>query len=312
MTSYETILVDVDGDGVATLTLEPARPMNAFDHTMDREFHEAMWALDADDAVRAIVVTGAGRAFCAGIDLARARRCSAPTPTRRTTPRSGSTPTPCRSGSAFWSMRTPVIGAINGAAVGAGLTVPMLFDLRIVADDAKLGFVFTRRGIVPDANITWLLPRLVGVERALDLLLTGRMFTGAEAAAMGLALRAVPRADVLAAAQELAGELARPRRRCRSGSPSSWCTSRSGRPTARRPSPGRRRSSGGSGEQADAVEGVMSFMERRDPNWTVSKHTELPTELVVSAGSARSPTASSPGRRTSRGCSAAGAGHAAS
>ena len=110
--------------------------------------------------------------------------------------------------SAFWTMRTPVIGAINGAAVGAGLTVPMLFDLRIVAEDAKLGFVFTRRGIVPDANICWLLPRLVGVERALDLLVSGRMFSGAEAVEMGLALKAVPKDQVLAEAQALAREIA--------------------------------------------------------------------------------------------------------
>ena len=158
------MLVEVD-DGVATLTLNRPDAMNAFDHTMDREFHEAMWLLDADDAVRVIVVTGAGRAFCSGIDLSGGADVFGADAHEAHDAAQGVDSDSRPGAVAFWTMRTPVIGAINGAAVGAGLTVPMLFDLRIVAADAKLGFVFTRRGIVPDANIHWLLPRLVGVER---------------------------------------------------------------------------------------------------------------------------------------------------
>ena len=238
---FETVLVELDA-GVATLTLNRPDAMNAFDHTMDREFHEAMWQLEADEAVRVIVVTGAGRAFCAGIDMAAGADVFSAEAHEAHDAAQGVDSDSVPERSAFWTMRTPVIGAINGAAVGAGLTVPMLFDLRIVADDAKLGFVFTRRGIVPDANICWLLPRLVGVERALDLLVTGRMFSGTEAVAMGLALRAVPRDEVLAAAQALAREIAALSAPLAAGpGEAARATSSSGRPTAWPPSPARRR-----------------------------------------------------------------------
>jgi enoyl-CoA hydratase/carnithine racemase len=274
----ETILIDID-DGVATLTLNRPEAMNAFDLTMDREFHEAMWALDADPAVRAIVVTGAGRAFCAGIDLAAGAGVFGADAHEAHDAALGVDADSIPARSAFWTMRTPVIGAINGAAVGAGLTVPMLFDVRIVAEDAKLGFVFTRRGIVPDANITWLLPRLVGLERALDLLLTGRMFTGAEAAAMGLALRAVPRDAVLAEAQALARELADASAPLAVGVTKQLVYGSLGETDRTAAFARETKIIWWIGEQADAIEGVMSFMERRAPAWTVPKGLELPEEL---------------------------------
>jgi enoyl-CoA hydratase/carnithine racemase len=155
---FDTVLVDIESDtGVATLTLNRPDHMNAFDHTLDREFHEAMWLLDADEAVRVIVVTGAGRAFCSGIDMSGGADVFGADAHAEHDAAQGVDSDSVPDRSAFWTMRTPVIGAINGAAVGAGLTVPMLFDLRVVAEDAKLGFVFARRGIVPDANIHWLL-----------------------------------------------------------------------------------------------------------------------------------------------------------
>lgn len=275
---FDTIDIDRT-DGVATLTLNRPEAMNAFDHTMDREFHEAMWALDADGDVRVIVVTGAGRAFCAGIDLqagpavfdadAHAAHDAALGMDSDTIP----------ARSAFWTMRTPVIGAINGAAVGAGLTVPMLFDIRIVADDAKLGFVFTRRGIVPDANITWLLSRLVGLERALELLLTGRTFSGTEAAAMGLALRAVPRDEVLPAAQALAAEIATSSAPAVTGLVKQLVYENLGETDRIAAFARETKIIWWSGEQPDAMEGVMSFLERRPPVWQGSKHVALPAEL---------------------------------
>lgn len=274
----ETILIDHD-DGVATLTLNRPEAMNAFDHTMDREFHEAMWALDADPAVRVIVVTGAGRAFCAGIDLAAGASVFDADAHEAHDAALGVDADSIPDRSAFWTMRTPVIGAINGAAVGAGLTVPMLFDVRIVAEDAKLGFVFARRGIVPDANITWLLPRLVGVERALDLLLSGRIFTGAEAAAMGLALRAVPRDAVLAEAQALARELAVASAPLAVGLTKQLVYGSLGETDRKAAFARETKIIWWVGEQADATEGVMAFLERRDPAWTVSKALDLPEEL---------------------------------
>ena len=277
MTTYEfeTVLVDQEG-GVATLTLNRPDAMNAFDHTMDREFHEAMWLLDADEAVRVIVVTGAGRAFCSGIDLSAGAEVFGADAHASHDAALGVDSDTVGRRSAFWLMRTPVIGAINGAAVGAGLTVPMLFDLRVVAEDAKLGFVFARRGIVPDANIHWLLPRLVGVERALDLLLSGRMFSGADAVAYGLALEAVPKDEVLARAKAIAQEIATLSAPAATGLVKQLVYANLTATDRDAAFAEETKIIWWAGEQPDATEGVMSFLERRPPAWTGSKHAAPP------------------------------------
>jgi enoyl-CoA hydratase/carnithine racemase len=276
---FETVLVTVDSDQVATLTLNRPEQMNAFDHTMDREFHEAMWLLEADEGVRVIVVTGAGRAFCSGIDMAGGADVFGAEAHEAHDAAQGVDSDSVPDRSAFWTMRTPVIGAINGAAVGAGLTVPMLFDLRIVAEDAKLGFVFTRRGIVPDANICWLLPRLVGVERALDLLVTGRMFSGAEAVEMGLALKAVPKDQVLAEAHALAREIAVQSAPAAVGLVKQLVYEFLGETDRKAAFAKETKVIWWVGEQPDAMEGIMSFLEKRTPAWTASKQAALPEDL---------------------------------
>jgi enoyl-CoA hydratase/carnithine racemase len=174
---YETLLVEHDDVGVATVTLNRPDKLNAFDLTLDREFFEAMHRLDADEDVRVIVVTGAGKAFCAGVDLSQGNPFDKDAHAAHDESLGTSSDTIDRR-AGLWRLPTPIIGAVNGAAVGAGLTLTTLFDLNVVAEDAKLGFVFTRRGILPDASIHWLLPRLVGIQRALELLMTGRMFSG--------------------------------------------------------------------------------------------------------------------------------------
>jgi enoyl-CoA hydratase/carnithine racemase len=280
MSTYEfdTVLVDLD-DGVATLTLNRPDAMNAFTPTMDREFHEAMWLLEADVSVRVIVVTGAGRAFCSGIDMSGGADVFGAEAHEAHDAEQGVDSDSVPDRSAFWTMRTPVIGAINGAAVGAGLTVPMLFDLRIVAEDAKLGFVFTRRGIVPDANINWLLPRMVGVERALELLMSGRMFSGAEAVEMGLALKAVAKDQVLAEAQALARELATHSAPAAAGLVKQLVYEFLGETDRKAAFAKETKVIWWVGEQPDAMEGIMSFLEKRTPAWTTSKHAELPEGL---------------------------------
>jgi enoyl-CoA hydratase/carnithine racemase len=278
--TYETLLVEVD-DGVATLTFNRPEKMNAFNATMTVEFPQAMWALEADDAVRVIVVTGAGRAFCSGIDLEAGADVFGSEAHGQTeaAKEAGVNARSIAQENAFWNMRTPVIGAINGAAVGAGLTVPLLFDIRYAADDAKLGFTFSRRGIVSDANSTWLLPRLVGVERALDLLLTGRMFTGSEAAAMGLVSRALPRDEVLPAALELARDIAV------NAAPASVAITKrlvyDNLQQLDREAAFAQETDliWWAGRLPDAVEGIMSFLEKRPPQWQVSKHIDWPKEL---------------------------------
>lgn len=277
--SYETVLVEVT-DSVATLTLNRPQALNAFDPTMDREFHEALWRLDSDESVRAIVVTGAGRAFCGGIDLQGGAASAFGAEAHEAHDSEfGITSDRIAERSSFWRMRTPVVGAVNGAAVGAGLTIAMLFDVRFVAEEAKLGFVFTRRGIIPDANVTWLLSRIAGTSRALDLLLSGRMFNGRDAVEYGLAIAAVPADQVLEAALSYARDLAA------NTSPTTVAATKAlvyrflqeaDRDAAMALET---KLIWWAGTQPDAVEGVMSFLEKRAPAWKGSKLDELPEQV---------------------------------
>src|SRR5215472_16263098 len=221
MSDYQTLLTDVS-DKVATIWLNRPERRNSFSADMTRELHEAFTQFDADDGVRAIVVTGAGRYFSAGADLGRGGATFAqPEGTGSQPEGTGSQPEGTGSQPDGTSpqadvveraspgrMRTPVIAAMNGSAVGMGITLPLSWDIRFAAADAKYGFVFTRRGLVPEAGSTWMLPRLVGVSQAMELLLSGRIFSGTEGARMGLFSRALPADDVLPAAQEFARDLA--------------------------------------------------------------------------------------------------------
>jgi enoyl-CoA hydratase/carnithine racemase len=202
MSPIDGISVERDGH-VAMVWLDRPERGNGFVSAMQIELHQQLAALDADPEVRAIVVTGRGRFFSTGADLepgganfafdaeqtARARKVMAERPRP-------------------WRMRTPIIAAMNGSAVGLGLTFPLQWDIRIVNESAKYGFVFTRRGLIPEQNSLWLLPRLVGLSVALELLLTGRLFSGAEAKELGIASYAVPAEDVLPTALRLAEEIA--------------------------------------------------------------------------------------------------------
>ncbi|MSO15397.1 MAG: crotonase [Ilumatobacteraceae bacterium] len=193
----ETVLYEVR-DGVATITLNRPDVMNAWTPQLSDELSLAMGAADADDDVRAVVLTGAGRAFCAGADLSAgesgflAGGASA---------KEGPRLMP-------YKVRKPVIAAINGHAVGVGITYPMLCDIRIVSETAKIQYAMVRRGILPELGSHVLLPRVIGFSRAADLLLTGRLIMGTEAAEMGLASRAVPAGEVLAVATEMARDIA--------------------------------------------------------------------------------------------------------
>lgn len=200
----DTVLVDIDDVGVATITLNRPDTLNAMNAPMVEEFANALWGLDDDPAVRAIVVTGAGKGYCSGVDVSAGPVSFERDPDSE---KEGDADSVVRN-FALWRMRTPVIGAINGVAIGAGLTTALLYDVLFVADDAKLSFRFSRLGVVPEANSLWLLPRLIGVQRALDVLLSGRDFDGREAVALGLAKASLPTDEVLAAAQAYARELA--------------------------------------------------------------------------------------------------------
>jgi len=192
-------------DGVCTITLHRPERLNAFTPTMMRELIEAFDQTDADDAVRAVIVTGAGRGFCAGADLGAGGRTFDYGEQRN--------PVAIRDGGGqvtlrIFESRKPVIAAINGPAVGVGATMTLPMDIRIASSDARFGFVFARRGIVPEAASSWFLPRLVGVSQAAEWCFTGRVFPADEALAGRLVSRVVPPDALLDTARALAREIA--------------------------------------------------------------------------------------------------------
>lgn len=193
-----TDLLTSVADGVAVLTLNRPEKLNAYSREMGRLLSEAYLRYDEDDDVRAIVVTGAGRAFCAGADVSGDPFAARPEDEAFT-----SSPV-----TLAFELRTPVIAAVNGHAIGVGLTLALHADIRVVADNAKYGVVQVRRGVVPDCAAHWTLPKLVGMSAALDLLLTGRTFDGAEAVALGVAKCSVTPEAVLGRAMEIARDIA--------------------------------------------------------------------------------------------------------
>jgi enoyl-CoA hydratase/carnithine racemase len=265
---FEEINVAVD-NGVAVVTLDRPERLNAWTARMGSELSRAFRALDGDPGVRAIVLTGAGRAFCAGADLGGG---AATFDSDRPADREAREPLLLP-----WQLRKPVIAAINGHAIGVGITLPLTADVRYIAEDAKVQFAFVRRGVVPELSSNAILPRVVGLSNAADLLLSGRIFTGREAADRGLASVALPAADVLPAAVEWAADVAI------STSPTSVAAAKRllwddvVGPIAR---VGRLENElfAWAGHQPDAKEGVMAFLERRDPVWQNSLDDLPPIE----------------------------------
>jgi len=262
---YET------ADRVATITLDRPDRLNAFTPTMRDELIDAFDRADADDEVRAVVVTGAGRAFCAGADLAAGGS---------TFDRTGEEET-WRDGGGQVSLRIfrslkPVIAAINGHAVGVGITMTLPMDVRLVADGAKIGFVFARRGIVPEACSSWFLPRVVGISQALEWVATGRLFSAQEALAGGLVRSVHAHDELLPAAYALAREIAD---EC---APVSVALARQmlwRMLGAAHPLDAHRvdsRAIVARGKSADVREGVESFLEKRPPRFTDRVSDGLP------------------------------------
>ena len=210
--TFETLLYAVE-DGVALITLNRPEKLNAFNTQMMRDMIAAFDATDADDAVRCVIVTGAGRAFCAGADLSAGAQTfdydARGGEDRAARTRDGAQ----RDGGGLLTLRIfdslkPVIAAVNGAAVGVGATMQLAMDIRLVSTEARYGFVFARRGLNPEAASSWFLPHLVGVQTALEWCYTGRIFPAQEALERGLARSIHAPADLLPAARALAREIA--------------------------------------------------------------------------------------------------------
>ncbi|MEA2388829.1 MAG: hypothetical protein QOG41_1602 [Thermoleophilaceae bacterium] len=261
-------------DRVLTITLDRPDRLNAWTPTMQTELIEALDRADADDEVRAIVVTGAGRAYCAGADLERGGE------TFDWRERQSGDDVP-RDGGGRFTLRVfdstkPVIAAINGPAVGVGITMTLPMDVRIAAEGAKMGFVFARRGIVPEACSSWFLPRVVGISRAVEWTATGRIFRSEEALEAGLVRSLHPAEEVLPAALELAREIAD------NTAPVSVALARRmmwSMLGAAHPMEAHRADSRGMfarGQSDDAREGVTSFLEKREPEFTDRVSDGLP------------------------------------
>ncbi|MBY0399749.1 enoyl-CoA hydratase/isomerase family protein [Myxococcota bacterium] len=208
--SYTTLRLEVL-EGVATLTLDRAERMNAFTFAMAREWLDALEVVDADDAIRALIVTGAGKAFCAGADLSGGGGTFDPDEGEMQD--SSASPGAPRDVGGLISLRLfrcrkPVIAAVNGAAVGVGATSILPMDVRLASERARFGFVFSRRGIVPEACSSWFLPRVVGISRAMEWVATGRVFDAAEALRGGLVSEVLPADALMPRARALAAEIA--------------------------------------------------------------------------------------------------------
>ncbi len=268
--NYQQILFAVE-QGVGLITLNRPDAMNAWTPVMAAEVNDALHRCNEDALVRAVVLTGAGdRAFCAGADLGRgtglfAGREAQPAPPPRPTLHP-------------YQLDKPVIAALNGHAVGVGITYPMLADIRIVSETAKIAFAFVRRGVLPELASHVTLARVVGLSRAAELLLTGKTITGVEAAAMGLASCAVPGAQVLGVAMEMARDIAL------HAAPASVAATKrllwEGL-TSSVPDMMRRENPlfAWLGNQSDAREGVQSFVEKRPPRWQLTA-ASVPRDLL--------------------------------
>lgn len=278
--TYETLLYAVE-DGVAVVTLNRPERMNAFNLAMRADIIAAFDAADADDAVRAVIVTGAGKAFCAGADLeAGAETFNI---AKHLEAEGGLDPSDPRlrdwGGEVnlrIWSAKKPVIAAVNGASVGIGSTMILPMDMRLFSTEARAGYVFARRGIIWDGCASWFLPRVVGIGQAMEWALTGRVFDAEEALKGGLARSIHEPGDLLPAAKALAREIAD---NCSPVSVSLMRQMAWRMMTAASPWDAHRVESPGivcAGLGPDAAEGVMAFLEKRPAAFTLKPSKDMP------------------------------------
>lgn len=277
---FQTIALAV-ADGIATITLNRPDKLNAFNARMRDELIAAFDATDADDAVRAVIVTGAGRAFCAGADLSGGGQTfdyAARNEAAREELRVGDV---YRDGGGMVTLRIyrslkPVIAAVNGPAVGIGMTMQLPMDIRLASTEARFGFVFARRGITPEAASSWFLPKLVGMQTALEWCFTGRVFGAQEALDRGLVRSLHAPGELLPAAQALAREIAD------HSAPVSVALTRQllwRMAAAAHPMDAHRvdsRAIQTRGASADAREGVSAFLDKRPAVYPNQVSTDMP------------------------------------
>ncbi|MBI3783093.1 MAG: enoyl-CoA hydratase/isomerase family protein [Deltaproteobacteria bacterium] len=268
----EQIRVEV-ADGIATITLNRPERLNAYTSQMRQEIAAAFAACDADDNIRVVIVTGAGRGFCAGADMAASAdafdRSNEEGYLERIAAERARSTRP-------WEMTKPIIAAINGAAVGVGITMTLQWDIRIAAESAKIAFAFVRRGVMPEALSTWILPRLIGVSRAAELLYSGRTLSAREAAEYGVVSRVVPDAALLPTVRALALDIAQNAAPVSVALTKRMIWSNLTEPDMARAEVIEQQLFTWTGTQPDAREGVRAFLEKRVPRWSMKPSSDLP------------------------------------
>ena len=266
--SYQTFLFEIQ-DRVAVITFNRPESMNAWNPRVGPELSRALSVCDQDDEVRAVVITGQGRAFCAGAELSKEGDTWSSAQNDRPEERLGFPSVQP------WEIHKPVLAAINGHAIGVGITYAMSCDIRMVAENAKVQFAFVRRGIIPELASHLIVSRVAGFSRAADLLLTGRMVSGRELADLGLASAALPAEQVLPATLERAREFLKAAPVSVAISKRLLWESLGVREMYRREVP----LFIWTGNQPDAREGVDAFLEKRDPRWKMKVSRDLPDLL---------------------------------
>jgi enoyl-CoA hydratase/carnithine racemase len=284
MPEFETLEYEVEAN-VLTITMNRPERLNAFNGKMQAEMIAALDAADADDDVRAIIVTGAGRGFCAGADLGRGAETfdyeSGDQAERSDEEGRAEDIAKIRDGGGLLTLRIfelnkPIIAAINGPAVGIGITMTCAMDIRMASTKAKMGFVFSRRGIVPEAASSWFLPRIVGISQALEWGFSGRVFPAEEALSGGLVRSLHEPDDLLPAAREVATEIAQNTSAISVTMIRHMMWKLLG---ADHPMEGHKLDSRGVyalGKGPDAKEGVMSFLEKRPAEFSGKTSTDMP------------------------------------
>ena len=269
---YELIIFEVSGQ-IATITLNRPERLNAWTYEMSIEIWDALMKVENDPNLRVTIITGAGRGFCAGADLTRggstfdgSNRPREEDERRR------------REGSLirrYFSLKKPVIVAINGPVVGVGVTFILPFDIRIAAESARIGIVFNRRGVIPEIVCPWILPRIIGISRAAELMYTGRIVNAKEALEFGLVSRVVPDDKLMDTAREIAEEILL-------NAPVSVALTKSmlyqflTETDIDKAERINHQYFGWTGTQPDAREGVVSFLQKRKPKWKLKVPGDLP------------------------------------
>jgi len=272
--AYSQILFETSGR-VATITLNRPDRLNAFTFTLAAEMIDALKKVDENDELQVTVLTGAGRGFCAGMDLG----AGGDTFNREARQKAASDPSRLPIGDVLFSLldlKKPIIVAVNGPAVGVGVTMVLPMDIRIAAESARFGMVFVRRGVIPELASPWFLPRIVGVSKAAELMYTGRIIGAKEALECGLVSKVVPDAELMDAARTMAEEIAA------NAAPVSLALTRHmlwkflAETDLRRVEKINHAYFDWTGAQPDCKEGITSFLEKRPPRWSMKVSKDMP------------------------------------